>query len=412
MRLHRTLTVRPKLEEAEIRLLEDTLREYRLVFDMYAGSAVEMRSTNKAIIHKTSYRRKREAHPDLPSSLGQCARDVAVECAKSFNSNNPKRRWEKTPSAVKMRTMRYNARCMSLRGSLLTLSTVGRRIRTMVTIPQFFFERWLDGAVGWKCGACTVTVSKKRQVIVHLDFVIDVPEVKAEGDVLGVDRGIYNVAATSDGELINANRIRSVKRRYGYDRKVLQQKGTRSAKRRLKSLSGREKRFVHDQNHCISKHIAGKKDVSVVVLEDLSWIDGFKPKRNRKSNRTMRSWLSNWSYADLEAKIVYKCQRNGIEVAWVDPRDTSITCPVCGTVDSRSRKGNRFRCTCCGHTDHSDVNAAVNIRARHLPQAEQSGQAAVNRPGEPQGHPVDGWSAIGRPATEPVGRTLTSKPSG
>ena len=316
------------------------------------------------------------------------------------------------PSATKTRTMRYNARCMSLRGNLLTLSTVGRRLRTLIEIPQFFYDRWLKEAIRWKCDACTVTISKKRQVIVHPDFVIEVPDVRAEGDVLGVDRGIYNVAATSDGELINSRKIRSVKRRYAHDRKTLQQKGTRSAKRRLKNLSGREKRFVHDQNHCISKHIAGKRNVSVVVLEDLSWIDDLKPKKNRKSNRTMRKWLSNWSYADLEAKIIYKCQRNGIVVAWVDPRDTSITCPVCGTVNAHFRKGNRFRCTCCGHTDHADVNAAVNIRARYLTQAVQSGQAAVNRPGEPQGHPVDGWSATGKPATEPVGKTLTSKPSG
>ena len=361
MKTHRTFGFRLKLDEDGICLLEATLDEYKGVYDIYSESAVELKSTNKSTIHKHAYEETRSEHPSLPSALNQCARDVALEAVKSFNSNNPDKKWGKVPSAVKTRTMRYNACCMSLRGNLLTLSTVGKRLRTLIEIPQFFYDRWLKDAVSWKCDACTVTISKKRQVIVHLCFVIEVPDVKAEGDVLGVDRGIYNVVATSDGELMHSKKIRSVKRRYAYNKKTLQQKGTRSAKRRLKAVSGREKRFVHDQNHCLSKKLANRQNVSVIVFEDLAWINGLREKKNRKSNKTMRKWLSNWSYSDLEEKTVYKCQRNGIEVKYVDPRDTSITCPVCGLVDSRSRKGNRFVCTCCSHTGHADVNAAENI---------------------------------------------------
>ena len=42
-----------------------------------------------------------------------------------------------------------------------------------------------------------------------------------------------------------------------------------------------------------------------------------------KSNKTMRKWLSSWSYSDLEFKLIYKCQRNGIRVEFVDARYTS-----------------------------------------------------------------------------------------
>ena len=53
---------------------------------------------------------------------------------------------------------------------------------------------------------------------------------------------------------------------------------------------------------------------------------------------------------------------------------------------------------------HADVNAAINIRDNYITQVPQSGQAAVNQP--------YGWGATGKPATEPVGKTLTSKSSG
>ena len=45
-----------------------------------------------------------------------------------------------------------------------------------------------------------------------------------------------------------------------------------------------------------------------------------------------------------------------------------------------------------------------NIRDNYITRVQQSGQAAVNQP--------YGWSATGKPETEPVGKTLTSKPSG
>ena len=131
-----------------------------------------------------------------------------------------------------------------------------------------------------------------------------------------------------------------------------------------------------------------------------------------KSNKTMRKWLSNWSYSDLEFKLSYKCQRNGIRVEFVDARYTSQKCSVCKTIDKASRKGNRYTCRHCGSSMHADVNSAINIRDNYITRVMQSEQVAVNQPGEPSGHPVSGWSAIGKPETEPVDKTLTSKPSG
>ena len=193
-----------------------------------------------------------------------------------------------------------------------------------------------------------------------------------------------------------------MKRRYNHVRSELQEKGTRSAKRRLMAISGCEKRFVQDQNHCISKKLADTDDVSVYVLEDLSSMNMLKLKG--KSNKTMRKWLSNWSYSDLEAKLSYKCQMNGIRVEFVDARYTSQKCSVCKTIDKDSRKGNRYVCRHCGSRMHADTNAAINIRDSYITRVMQSGQAAVNQP--------YGWSTTGRPETEPVDKTLTSKPSG
>ena len=97
MKIHRTFGIRLKLDEDDICLLEATRDEYKDVHDIYSESAVELKSTNKSTIHKHAYEETRSEHPLLPSALNQCARDVALEAVKSFNSNNPDKKWKKTP---------------------------------------------------------------------------------------------------------------------------------------------------------------------------------------------------------------------------------------------------------------------------------------------------------------------------
>ena len=300
-------------------------------------------------------------------------------------------------------TMRYDVRTVTLRGSQLPFSTCGRRVKAIISIPGFFNERYPDSE-GWKLKGADIGIDRKGRVFVNLIYECpDYDTVENDGRIVGLDRGVYNIVTTSDGTHYGAKDARRVKRKYNHVRSELQEKGTRSARRRLKAISGCEKRFVHDQNHCISKKLANTDgDVSIYVLEDLSSMNMLRLRG--KSNKTMRKWLSAWSYSDLEFKLIYKCRRNGIRVEFVDARYTSQKCSVCKTIDKASRKGNRYVCRHCGNSMHADVNAAINIRDNYITRIEQSGQAAVNQP--------YGWSATGEPATEPVGKTLTSKPSG
>ena len=90
----------------------------------------------------------------------------------------------------------------------------------------------------------------------------------------------------------------------------------------------------------------------------------------------------SWSFADLTAKIDYKARRYGVPVEYIDPRNTSRQCSVCGHVDKASRQSqSRFLCTACGHATHADYNAALNIRVKA--NAQWSGRS-VNPPNEAQ----------------------------
>lgn len=179
---------------------------------------------------------------------------------------------------------------------------------------------------------------------------------------LGIDVGIVNIAVTSDGQIFSGDRIGAKRRHYEWRRASLQSVGTKSAKRRLRQLSGRQHRFQTDTNHCVSKTVvaAAKCTHRGIALEDLKGIRG-----RTKVRRGQRSRHSNWAFYQLRAFVQYKGLLAGVPVVLVDPRDTSKTCSKCGHCSKSNRPTrDKFCCTFCGHVAPADVNAAVNIAAK------------------------------------------------
>jgi putative transposase len=92
-------------------------------------------------------------------------------------------------------------------------------------------------------------------------------------------------------------------------------------------------------------------------------------------------------WGELRRQLAYKTAWYGATLVEVDPRNTSRTCSVCGSVDPGSRESQaRFRCRACGRSDNADVNAACVILARALertaggPSVAARGGLAVGRP--------------------------------
>jgi putative transposase len=199
---------------------------------------------------------------------------------------------------------------------------------------------------------------------------VDVPDQKEREAIewMGVDMGIVSIAETSDGARFAGSTVNSRRARNARLRRKLQKKATKSAKRLMRRRRRKERRFATDVNHQISKKIVGaaQRTESGIALEDLKGIRA----RVRASKKQRRS-LHSWSFDQLQGFILYKAKRAGVPVQFVDPRNTSRSCPKCGCVDKRNRKSQaEFRCVACGHTDNADSNAAREISRR----------AAVNRP--------------------------------
>lgn len=186
-------------------------------------------------------------------------------------------------------------------------------------------------------------------------------DVAAIDGYLGVDRGVNNVATTSDGDNWTSDEIDERRAWYQRRRDVLQSVGTRSAKRELQRLSSKQARFQRDTNHTISKRLVSKAKARgcAIVLEDLSGI-----RQRTTVRRSQRAKHSNWSFHQLRQFIEYKALIAGVPVIYVDSAYTSQTCSECGHCDKKNRSGSEFECQKCGHSMGADQNAARNIAAR------------------------------------------------
>lgn len=196
---------------------------------------------------------------------------------------------------------------------------------------------------------------------------VDETPLETPADYLGIDLGVATIAADSDEKLHSGSEIKNVRFRHRRLRSKLQKKGTKSCRRRLRKLSGKERRFATQVNHTISKQIvdSAQRTGRGIALEDLQGI------RDRiRARRSQRATLHSWSFYQLRGFIEYKAKRVGVVVVAVDPRNTSRTCPSCGCIDKANRPNQAtFLCIQCGFSGHADCVAAENIR-----------RAAVNQP--------------------------------
>ena len=217
---------------------------------------------------------------------------------------------------------------------------------------------------------------KQFYLLVSLEIEVADPAPETQQGVVGVDVGIRYLAvtATTKGRCTFHSGKHTVPQANHYARlkKRLQQKGTRSATRRLMTIAGRERRLKQDTNHVVSKRIVTQNPHSLIGLEDLRNIrermHRRKGKKASKKQRKANARLSKWSFAELHAFIAYKALLNTSMAIKVDANFTSQACPLCGHTSKTNRPNNglMFVCQNCQYTLHADLVGARNISMRTL----------------------------------------------
>lgn len=320
-------------------------------------------SVNAVAAHKALYYGLRDRFPQLPSQFVCNALRDAAGAVRSWNSNHPRRGWSLRASRKKP-TIGFDLRTMGLRGNLLTLSSMHGLKRQRFLLPPI--PAWFDGRYPERRLQTATLVLDPDDLMARLTLTFRIPKAEpVEGKVLGVDLGMHALYRDSEGGETSYSHMQGVRRRYAYDRRTLQEKGTRSAHRRLKAMRRREERFIRDVSHCAAKRLADTPGIGVIAFEDLNRIRHLARKGTRTGKRR-RNMLNQWPFSQLQEFAAYKAAAKGVRVVMVDPAYTSQQCNACGYVDKGNRDRARFDCLRCGHGDDADHNAALNIRDRAI----------------------------------------------
>jgi putative transposase len=334
--------------------------------------------TNTNTAHHRVYGETR-ARFGLGAQLAICARAKAMEATRAVRTQEAEKvaRWRKAnarrqrtgkklvpppepatcPQFGSRRSIRYDARTYRLLPlDRVSLHTIEGRVTARLLPGQRQREMLVDP--DWKIGGAEL-VRCNGTYFLHLTQSKEAPDVTPAQETIGVDLGLVNIAIDSTGEQFTGASVRAKRSHFVARRAALQRVGTRSAKRRLQKMSGRERRYMKQVNHQIAKTLVKKAVVSrkALALEDLTGIrDSTMVRREHRYER------HSWAFFQLRLFLAYKAAWAGVEVRLVDPAYTSQTCSRCGYCAASNRQSqSSFLCQQCGFCCHADYNAAVNI---------------------------------------------------
>lgn len=213
----------------------------------------------------------------------------------------------------------------------------------------------------------SATLVKRKNGDYYIQICVNIPTqpIGKTPKTIGVDLGRRLIAASSTGKTWSGKQLNQVRDRYSRVRANVQAKRTKSSKRLLRRLSGRERRFQSWLNHNISKQLVteAKESNAALVFEDLTNI---RQSLNRKPrSKQERRKTNNWAFYQLKMFIAYKAAIAGVQVLSVPAAYTSQTCARCHHVHPEKgksyRSGERFNCGNCGWKHNADINAGLII---------------------------------------------------
>jgi IS605 OrfB family transposase len=353
MKLVAAIKLKPSKEQAIV--LKETLERCNAACNWISARGFEANAFRQFQLQKLLYREVRERF----GLTAQAAIQAIKKVSGAFAINR-----KVAPVFRRLAAQPYDERIFSVKGDTASIWTLGGRVK----IP-FVAGDYQRRALAFRKGEADLALIRGKWFMI---CTCEVPETEGfdPEDWIGVDLGIANIAATSDGDTFCGVTVLKVCDKYAAQRAHHQRRAATAAKRsirrnqrrKLQRLSGREARFRKQENHRISKALVAvaERTVRGIALEDLTHIRSRAKARGKKQ----RGRLHGWSFRQLRDFVGYKATLAGVPVKLVDPAYTSQGCSACGYIDRKNRRNQSdFLCLACGHAENADINAAKTIRS-------------------------------------------------
>ena len=336
-----TLQIKLLPDKEQFNSLKDTLIEANAACDVISETAWDKKVFNQFKLHHETYHRIRNSFNLSAQSVIRCISKVA----NAYKLSKKTKRSFRSLGAIS-----YDTNILTYKpNNIASIWTTDGRLKISFVCHNEKYLPYIKGEAD--------LVLKKGKFYIFQTVEVPEEDIKDVEEFIGVDFGIIDIAVTSDGKVHSAEWLNNYREKKTRIRSSVQSKGTKSAKRLLKRLSGREKTTATIINHTISKSIVekAKKDGKGIAIENLTNIRKTSKRRNKK----FVTKLGRWNFYQLRSFLEYKSLLNGVPLVVVEPAYTSKTCSQCYHIGKRSNKS--FKCENCGNNMDADFNASINI---------------------------------------------------
>ncbi|MEM3576473.1 MAG: transposase [Thermoproteota archaeon] len=180
------------------------------------------------------------------------------------------------------------------------------------------------------------------------------------------DVNLTNVTSSINGEIkrYDLRELYHIHRTYETKRQRIQKLSKfkpLTSKRLLEKYSKREENRAKDFMHKLTTSIAEelKEKNCGAIMERLKSVKYRILNHSKKMNRK----LSKWNARTFQFMLEYKLLWDGLPVKYVNPANSSKTCPLCSG-SMASYEGRLMKCEKCGLAMDRDVVAVLNLQMR------------------------------------------------
>jgi putative transposase len=195
---------------------------------------------------------------------------------------------------------------------------------------------------------------------------VELPEISAEAKVIAVDVN-ENVIMYSNNDFVERFETNEgiIRTRYFLKRRRIQSKVRKKElqAKLLEKYRGRGWRRIRETYYRVAGEIIGKaKEVGATVI----MMDDLNIRKEEKGSKELNGRLHRWSYRRFQKILEYEAKLHGLNVKYVDPKNTSKMCPIYGSELDPSPNGRRLmRCWRCGLEEDRDMIAVKNLVKRY-----------------------------------------------
>ena len=222
--------------------------------------------------------------------------------------------------------------------------------------------------------ALTITL-RGRRLFVNLTYEVELATLPESEAAVGVDMGVSDRLALSNGEHVGRRRKPNAKLRRAQRRLSTCKKGSHRWRKRRAVLANQQHRErIRNRNECHRITTDLVRRFGLIAVEDLAIKNMTRSAAGTLENpgtgvaqkRGLNRSISEQTWGMIRQQLTYKAGWAGREMVVVDPRFTSQRCSGCGTVSAEHRQRKRYNCAECGMTEDADVNAARNVLHKAL----------------------------------------------